>query len=66
MTEAVDASTMDGRGVDWFTMGPAMSPEIPDGLYAVRHLWKFRDLFEAHVAIDTRERIREILKPPTK
>ena len=66
MSEVVQRSTAKGRGVDWFTMRPATSPDIPDGLYTVRNLWTFRDLYEAHVALDALDEIREILTPPPK
>ena len=64
MTAAVERSVAGGRGVDWFIMRPATSPDLPDGLYTVRHLWQFRDLYEAHLALDALEDIREILTPP--
>jgi hypothetical protein len=44
-------------------MRPATSPDLPDGLFDVRHRWTFRDLYEAHVALDALDDIREILTP---
>jgi hypothetical protein len=63
VSAVVERSTAKGRGVDWLIMRPATSPDLPDGLFDVRHRWTFRDLYEAHVALDALDDIREILTP---
>ncbi len=41
----------------------ATSHDISDGLFDVRYRWSFRDLLEAHHALDAIEEIRETLQP---
>ena len=48
------------RGVDWFVWRVVLSSDVPDGLADIRQRWSFADVFEAHLALDAIEELREL------
>jgi hypothetical protein len=47
-------------GVDWVLWRPVVSADIADGLDTIRRRWSLRDLYEAHVVLDTLDAMRDI------